>query len=188
MLTKCECLLCIEVILLFSLFCVLSFLYFAQKLLQLQRISGSIEVWDFLSVDSQTYAFSSSFSIIETLTVKPVNKTSTVATNIASMTQAAPGPLPRRENLSSENGISGQNMRNNVMVDDVKSKVKNLGNDHVKTPDVDVRNRKENGGLKVGTQHADDVACAGLPTEVYPHLASANRIFLIFYLLHRGKA
>jgi sorting nexin-13 len=74
------------------------------------------------------------------------------------------------------------------MVDDVKSKVKNLGNDHVKTPDVDVRNRKENGGLKVGTQHADDVACAGLPTEVYPHLASANRIFLIFYLLHRGKA
>jgi sorting nexin-13 len=168
MLTKCECLLCIEVILLFSLFCVLSFLYFAQKLLQLQRISGSIEVWDFLSVDSQTYAFSSSFSIIETLTVKPVNKTSTVATNIASMTQAAPGPLPRRENLSSENGISGQNMRNNVMVDDVKSKVKNLGNDHVKTPDVDVRNRKENGGLKVGTQHADDVACAGLPTEWVP--------------------
>ncbi|CAL9215096.1 unnamed protein product [Arabidopsis halleri] len=141
---------------------------YIKKLLQLHRISGSIEVWDFLSVDSQTYAFSSSFSIIETLTVKPVSKPSTVATNMANMTEAMPGPLPWRENLSSENGKSGQNMRNNVMVDDVKSKVKTLGNDHMKTPDLDVRNRKENGGLKVGTGHADDVACAGLPTEWVP--------------------
>ncbi|CAE5957546.1 unnamed protein product [Arabidopsis arenosa] len=141
---------------------------YIKKLLQLHRISGSIEVWDFLSVDSQTYAFSSSFSIIETLTVKPVSKPSTVATNMANMTEATPGPLPWRENLSSENGKSGQNMRNNVMVDDVKSKVKTLGNDHMKTPDLDVRNRKENGGLKVGTGHADDVACVGLPTEWVP--------------------
>lgn len=86
---------------------------------------------------------------------------------MANMTEATPGPLPWRENLSSENGKSGQHMRNNVMVDDVKSKVKTLGNDHMKTPDLDVRNSKENGRLKVGTRHADDVACAGLPTEVY---------------------
>ncbi|XP_012073353.1 uncharacterized protein LOC105634990 isoform X2 [Jatropha curcas] len=39
------------------------------KLLELPTISGSIEVWDFLSVDSQTYVFSNSFSIIETLSV-----------------------------------------------------------------------------------------------------------------------
>ncbi|KAG5387117.1 hypothetical protein IGI04_038587 [Brassica rapa subsp. trilocularis] len=142
-------------------------LYFAQKLLQLPRISGSIEVWDFLSVDSQTYAFSSSFSIIETLTVKPARKTSTVPTSIANMTEATPAPLPSRENLSSENGKSGQHVRNNVMVDDLKSKVKAPGNDHTKTSDADVRNSKENGGLKVGNQ-ADAMALPGLPTEWVP--------------------
>lgn len=40
---------------------------YLKKLLQLPTISGSIEVWDFLSVDSQTYSFSDSISIIETL-------------------------------------------------------------------------------------------------------------------------
>nr|VDC65764.1 unnamed protein product [Brassica rapa] len=143
----------------------LPFLYYAQKLLQLPRISGSIEVRDFLSVDSQTYAFSSSFSIIETLTVKHVRKTSAVSTNLANVT---PGPLLSRENLSSENGKSGQHIKNNVMVDDLKSKVKAPGNDHTKTSDSDVRNNKENGGLKKGIQHADAVAFTGLPTEWVP--------------------
>ncbi|CDY55974.1 BnaA09g56730D [Brassica napus] len=140
---------------------------YLKKLLQLPRISGSIEVWDFLSVDSQTYAFSSSFSIIETLTVKPARKTSTVPTSIANMTEATPAPLPSRENLSSENGKSGQHVRNNVMVDDLKSKVKAPGNDHTKTSDADVRNSKENGGLKVGNQ-AVAMALPGLPTEWVP--------------------
>ncbi|MFS7954228.1 hypothetical protein Hanom_Chr07g00627831 [Helianthus anomalus] len=35
--------------------------------MQSPTISGGIEVWDFLSVDSQTYSFSNSISIIETL-------------------------------------------------------------------------------------------------------------------------
>lgn len=82
------------------------------------------------------------------------------------MTEVTSGPLPWRENLSSENGKSGQHMRNNVIVDDLKSKVKAPGNNHMKTADSDVRNSKENGGLKVGTRHADDVTSAGLPTEV----------------------
>ncbi|KAH0921563.1 hypothetical protein HID58_021581 [Brassica napus] len=138
---------------------------YLKKLLQLPRISGSIEVRDFLSVDSQTYAFSSSFSIIETLTVKHVRKTSAVSTNLANVT---PGPLLSRENLSSENGKSGQHIKNNVMVDDLKSKVKAPGNDHTKTSDSDVRNNKENGGLKKGIQHADAVAFTGLPTEWVP--------------------
>ncbi|XP_068653093.1 uncharacterized protein [Aristolochia californica] len=42
---------------------------YLKKLLQLPNISKSIEVWDFLSVDSQTYVFSNSLSIIETLSV-----------------------------------------------------------------------------------------------------------------------
>ncbi|KAL0723529.1 hypothetical protein Bca4012_038128 [Brassica carinata] len=130
---------------------------YLKKILQIPRISGSIEVWDFLSVDSQTYAFSSSFSIVETLTVKPVRKTS----NMANMTEVTPGPLPSRENLNSENGKSG-------VKSDLKSKVKSPGNEYTKMPVSDVGNSKENGGLKVGTQHGDVVAFAGLPTEWVP--------------------
>ncbi|XP_018479785.2 uncharacterized protein LOC108850808 [Raphanus sativus] len=127
---------------------------YLKKLLQIPRISGSIEVRDFLSVDSQAYAFSSSFSIVETLTVKPVRKTSNMA-------EVTPGLLPPRENLNSENGKSG-------VKSDLKSKAKSPGNEYTKTPDSDVGNSKENGGLKVGTQHGDVVAFAGLPTEWVP--------------------
>ncbi|KAL2462680.1 Phox-associated domain [Forsythia ovata] len=42
---------------------------YLKKLLQLPTVSSSIEVWDFLSVDSQTYVFSNSLSILETLSV-----------------------------------------------------------------------------------------------------------------------
>ncbi|XP_060205781.1 uncharacterized protein LOC132633398 isoform X2 [Lycium barbarum] len=42
---------------------------YLKKLLQLPTVSNCIEVWDFLSVDSQTYSFSNSLSIIETLPV-----------------------------------------------------------------------------------------------------------------------
>ncbi|PIM98947.1 Intermediate filament-like protein [Handroanthus impetiginosus] len=42
---------------------------YLKKLLQLPTVSCSIEVWDFLSVDSQMYTFSNSLSIIETLPV-----------------------------------------------------------------------------------------------------------------------
>ncbi|KAL6972795.1 hypothetical protein U1Q18_026967 [Sarracenia purpurea var. burkii] len=42
---------------------------YLKKLLQIPTISGSIEVWDFLSVDSQTYIFSNSISVVETLSV-----------------------------------------------------------------------------------------------------------------------
>ncbi|MQL75157.1 hypothetical protein Taro_007511 [Colocasia esculenta] len=49
---------------------------FLQMLLQLPSVSESIEVWDFLSVDSQTYIFSDSFSIIQTLSVDLDDKSS----------------------------------------------------------------------------------------------------------------
>ncbi|XP_078431779.1 phox (PX) domain-containing protein isoform X2 [Wolffia australiana] len=40
---------------------------YLKMLLGIPTLSGSIEVWDFLSVDSQTYIFSDSFSIVQTL-------------------------------------------------------------------------------------------------------------------------
>ncbi|CAA0837247.1 Unknown protein [Striga hermonthica] len=42
---------------------------YLKKLMQLPTVSCSIEVWDFLSVDSQMYIFSDSLSIIDTLPV-----------------------------------------------------------------------------------------------------------------------
>ncbi|XP_073159156.1 uncharacterized protein [Henckelia pumila] len=43
--------------------------HYLKKLLQLPTVSCSIEVWDFLSVDSQMYIFSNSLSILETISV-----------------------------------------------------------------------------------------------------------------------
>ncbi|CAN6441706.1 unnamed protein product [Victoria cruziana] len=42
---------------------------YLKNILHLPNVSRSIEVWDFLSVDSQTYLFSNSLSIIETFSV-----------------------------------------------------------------------------------------------------------------------
>ncbi|GAA0144451.1 hypothetical protein LIER_04894 [Lithospermum erythrorhizon] len=42
---------------------------YLKDLLKLPTVSDSIEVWDFLSVDSQTYLFSNPLSILETLSV-----------------------------------------------------------------------------------------------------------------------
>lgn len=47
---------------------------YLKDLLVLPNVSESIEVWDFLSVDSQTYMFSNSLSIIETLSVDLDNR------------------------------------------------------------------------------------------------------------------
>ncbi|XP_062232251.1 uncharacterized protein LOC133929495 isoform X2 [Phragmites australis] len=42
---------------------------YLKKLLQIPIVSSCIEVWDFLSVDSQTYIFMDSLSVIQTLSV-----------------------------------------------------------------------------------------------------------------------
>lgn len=47
---------------------------YLKMLLQIPNVSGSIEVWDFLSVDSQTYMFSDSLSIMQTFSVNLDNK------------------------------------------------------------------------------------------------------------------
>ncbi|XP_059645614.1 uncharacterized protein LOC132287124 isoform X2 [Cornus florida] len=76
---------------------------YLKKLLQLPTISRSIEVWDFLSVDSQTYVFSNSISIIETFSVDlddTAREKSKVVNNIAG---CLPELLsPRREYSSTE--------------------------------------------------------------------------------------
>ncbi|KAK4754305.1 hypothetical protein SAY87_002409 [Trapa incisa] len=76
---------------------------YLKKLMQLPRISVSIEVWDFLSVDSQTYYFSNSFSIIETLSVDLDNKPSAKSKTISNVVGSLVNPLSRKETFVPEN-------------------------------------------------------------------------------------
>lgn len=78
---------------------------YLKKLMQLPTVSESIELWDFLSVDSQTYIFSNSFSIMETLPVG-LDAKSSEKTKISSNV-SAPGsdPFLRRRNNVVANGL-----------------------------------------------------------------------------------
>ncbi|XP_028771741.1 uncharacterized protein LOC114728964 [Neltuma alba] len=49
---------------------------YLKELMQLPIVSGSIEAWDFLSIDSQTYRFSNLLSIVKTLSVDMDDKPS----------------------------------------------------------------------------------------------------------------
>ncbi|KAK7255382.1 hypothetical protein RIF29_28791 [Crotalaria pallida] len=85
---------------------------YLKQLMQMPTVSESIEVWDFLSVDSQTYIFSNSFSIMETLSVgldaKPSEKTKITS------------------NYSSESKEAVLRTRNNVVADGLRSKVNGM--------------------------------------------------------------
>ncbi|KAL2928516.1 Sorting nexin-13 [Bienertia sinuspersici] len=52
---------------------------YLKTLMQLPTISASIDVWDFLSIDSQTYTFSSAFSIIETFSVRHLENSASMS-------------------------------------------------------------------------------------------------------------
>ncbi|XVF24987.1 hypothetical protein REPUB_Repub13aG0174600 [Reevesia pubescens] len=91
---------------------------YLKKLLQLPTISGSIEVWDFLSVDSQTYVFSNSFSIIETLSVDLDNNPSEKSKKASTVMGPLMGPLSsRREQLDTESKDSALQMKPNFAMD-----------------------------------------------------------------------
>ncbi|PNT70660.1 hypothetical protein BRADI_2g15390v3 [Brachypodium distachyon] len=71
---------------------------YLKKLLQIPTVSSCIEVWDFLSVDSQTYTFSDSLSVIQALSVnldvrsndkgaRPLNSSKALNGNLASTRQ-----------------------------------------------------------------------------------------------------
>ncbi|KAI5382316.1 uncharacterized protein LOC127110503 isoform X1 [Lathyrus oleraceus] len=100
---------------------------YLKKLMQLPKVSESIELWDFLSVDSQTYIFSNSFSIMETLPVGLDSK-SHEKTKISS-TVSASGSDPfafQRENYSSESKEAVLQRRNNAVDNGLRPKLNNM--------------------------------------------------------------
>ncbi|KAK4844551.1 hypothetical protein QYF36_021597 [Acer negundo] len=100
---------------------------YLKKLLQLPTVSGSIEVWDFLSVDSQTYLFSNSFSIVETLSVGLEDKPSERSTMVSNTI----GPTGR-EHLGNENKESPRKMKDNFVADGLKYNAKEMAKSPVK--------------------------------------------------------
>lgn len=80
---------------------------YLKKLLQLPKISGSIEVWDFLSVDSQTYLFSESFSIVETLSVNLDDKPPEKCKEASNIFGPGMGPLLTRQENWGTGSIEG---------------------------------------------------------------------------------
>uniref|UniRef100_A0A7N0RH95 Uncharacterized protein n=1 Tax=Kalanchoe fedtschenkoi TaxID=63787 RepID=A0A7N0RH95_KALFE len=97
---------------------------YLKRLMQLPAVSSAVEVWDFLSVDSQTYTFSNSFSIIETLPV-------------------------RRDNLSSYggkkiSGYGGSNMRASANSEDPRMQTK-----HTSVAQISKVNAKQQGYSQV---------------------------------------
>ncbi|KAI7736435.1 hypothetical protein M8C21_016108 [Ambrosia artemisiifolia] len=82
---------------------------YLKRLMQSPTIAGCIEVWDFLSVDSQTYSFSNSISIIETL---PVNSAATVSEKM--VTDAGTGVRIVGDALSSKRKLSDAAIKNSL--------------------------------------------------------------------------
>ncbi|XP_050384500.1 uncharacterized protein LOC126801087 isoform X2 [Argentina anserina] len=103
---------------------------YIKELMQLPSISGSIEVWDFLSVDSQTYLFTNSFSIIETLSdAKPSEKSKRVlnfGTDPSSFKSEQIGIGMKDSTLQVKNNAVGDGLRLNAKG---SSPVKNPGKD-----------------------------------------------------------
>lgn len=102
---------------------------YLKKLMQLPTISGSIEVWDFLSVDSQTYIFSNSFSIVETLSVdlngKPAEKNKGIS-NFGGPVNVTDLSTLKREHLRNESREPALQMKNNAASDGFRLNVKGL--------------------------------------------------------------
>ncbi|XP_030491797.2 uncharacterized protein LOC115707853 [Cannabis sativa] len=109
---------------------------YLKKLMLLPTISGSIEVWDFLSVDSQTYTFSNSFSIVETLSVgledKPSERSKGVS-NVGGMDGSSLNTERQEPALRMRNNASGSRLNTPKAMN--YSPVKILGKETTETFD-----------------------------------------------------
>ncbi|KAK3028334.1 hypothetical protein RJ639_037796 [Escallonia herrerae] len=106
---------------------------YLKKLLQLPTVSGSIEVWDFLSVDSQTYSFSNSISIVETLPVDLNNTACEKNKEVCNMVGPAMDPMfSRREILNDKEAASM--VKSNAVADMSRLNTKSVALSPQKTP------------------------------------------------------
>ncbi|KAL5729249.1 hypothetical protein ACHQM5_002225 [Ranunculus cassubicifolius] len=112
---------------------------YLKKLLQLPTISGSIEVWDFLSVDSQTYMFSNSLSIIQTLSVDFDDKPYEKSTHVPTFVDGAKEHLSRKEHLSTRSKTAALREKLNSTADTSRLKPTNAVESSLKFPSKEVK-------------------------------------------------
>ncbi|KAJ8755783.1 hypothetical protein K2173_024327 [Erythroxylum novogranatense] len=128
---------------------------YLKKLLQLPTISGSIEVWDFLSVDSQTYVFSNSFSIIETLSVDLDNKPSQTSRMVSNNVAPVLDPISSntcKEHLGNEWKESAIRAKNNCVADGLRMNTKDSSHSLETKVGKDTKKLCENSGSDSDTQ------------------------------------
>lgn len=123
---------------------------YLKKLMLLPTISGSIEVWDFLSVDSQTYIFSNSFSIVETLSVDLDDKPSEKSKGVSNYG----GPVVT--DLSSLKREPALQMKNNDVSDGFRLDAKGISYSPVKTSGKELAKPFENSGNDSETRAQKD--------------------------------
>ncbi|KAF3793335.1 Sorting nexin-16 [Nymphaea thermarum] len=124
---------------------------YLKNILHLPNVSRSIEVWDFLSVDSQTYLFSNSLSIIETFSVdlgeKPYDNSRNDKDNVDDKLHQVPvrGDCPDTQTMD----LTVQ-MECSRFLDDSKSKAR------------DVRQRSERNHRRQAANELDSDSDSGI--------------------------
>ncbi|KAM0879426.1 hypothetical protein ACQ4PT_034239 [Festuca glaucescens] len=114
---------------------------YLKNLLLIPTVSSCIEVWDFLSVDSQTYIFSDSLSVIQALSVnldvrsnengaKPLNSPKALNGNLSSMRQSVSGY--QNDNLQKDKdfvAVDGLRLRKGSTDQNLETSVSNASSD-----------------------------------------------------------
>ncbi|KAM3699787.1 hypothetical protein ACJW31_05G051900 [Castanea mollissima] len=161
---------------------------YLKNLMQLPTISGSIEVWDFLSVDSQTYLFSNSFSVIETLSVDLEDKPSGKAKRLPNFLGPVNDHLSlRREHLSTESKESAFQIKNNFVADGLRSNEKDSRTQNCTASLANLGNTARGRGgdslEEASESHLDAATDPTLPTEWVPPNLSVPILDLVDVIL-----
>ncbi|KAK6153655.1 hypothetical protein DH2020_013294 [Rehmannia glutinosa] len=118
------------------------------KLMQLPTVSCTIEVWDFLSVDSQMYTFANSLSIIETLSVD-LDDTKHEKSKEYRDNVGLHDPLFfKNESFSNSNQNSASRIKGDNVPDGSRLKMEGQALSSSKTPEKEFRKALENPELK----------------------------------------
>ncbi|KAK6153694.1 hypothetical protein DH2020_013333 [Rehmannia glutinosa] len=118
------------------------------KLMHLPTVSCTIEVWDFLSVDSQMYTFANSLSIIETLSVDLDDTKHEKSKEYRDNVGLYDPLFFKNESFSNSNQNSASRIKGDNVPDGSRLKMEGQALSSSKTPEKEFRKALENPELK----------------------------------------